>query len=71
MNRLLLANATLVNEGQTFQADVLLEDGRIERIGSGSVPEGAEVIDLGGKHVLPGIIDDQVHFREPGATHKA
>jgi dihydroorotase len=71
MNRLLLANATLVNEGQTFEADVLLEHGRIERIGSGSVPEGTEVIDLRGKHVLPGIIDDQVHFREPGATHKA
>ena len=53
MNRLLLANATLVNEGQTFEADVLLKDGRIERIGSGSVPEGVEVVDLQGKYVLP------------------
>lgn len=71
MNRLLLANATLVNEGQIFEADLLLEDGRIDRIGPGPVPEGASVIDLQGQHILPGIIDDQVHFREPGATHKA
>ena len=71
MNRLLLANGTVVNEGRIVEQDVLIVGDRIERIGSGSVPAGAEVIDLEGRHVLPGIIDDQVHFREPGMTHKA
>lgn len=71
MKQLLLANASIVNEGEIKEQDVLIAGDRIERIGSGQVPEGAEVIDLAGKHVLPGIIDDQVHFREPGLTHKA
>lgn len=71
MNQLLLANATVVNEGRIAEQDILIVGDRIERIGSGAVPDGAEVIDLKGKHVLPGIIDDQVHFREPGLTHKA
>ena len=71
MNRILLTNATLVNEGQVFEADLLLAGGRIEKIGGALAADGAEIVDLRGKHVLPGIIDDQVHFREPGATHKA
>jgi dihydroorotase len=71
MQKLLLANGTLVNEGRTAIADILIAGDRIERIGSGPTPPGAEVIDLAGKHILPGIIDDQVHFREPGLTHKA
>lgn len=71
MNRLLLANAAVVNEGRVAEQDVLIVGDRIERIGAGAVPAGAEVIDLAGCHVLPGIIDDQVHFREPGMTHKA
>lgn len=71
MSRLLLANATVVNEGRIAEQDILIIGERIERIGAGAVPAGTEVIDLAGRHVLPGIIDDQVHFREPGMTHKA
>jgi dihydroorotase len=49
----------------------LLKDGRIEKIASGiAAPANAEVVDASGRHLLPGIIDDQVHFREPGLTHK-
>jgi len=71
MKRLLLANGTVVNEGRIVAEDVLIVGDRIERVGSGAVPAGAEVIELEGRYVLPGIIDDQVHFREPGMTHKA
>ena len=69
---ILFLNATLVNEGRTFSADVLVKDGLIERIGSGFAHLPADVtIDAAGKHLLPGVIDDQVHFREPGLTYKA
>jgi dihydroorotase len=71
MNSLLLANAQVVNEGRIVAADVFVRGDRIERIGSGSVPAGTPTIDLRGKHLLPGLIDDQVHCREPGLTHKA
>jgi dihydroorotase len=71
MSSLNLVNAQIVNEGRIFTADVLIRDERIERIGTGAVPAGTETIDLAGKHLLPGIIDDQVHCREPGLTHKA
>ncbi len=71
MKVLSLVNATLVNEGRVVATDVLVRGDRIERIGAGAVPAGAEVVDLAGKHLLPGIIDDQVHCREPGLTHKA
>jgi dihydroorotase len=71
MSSLLLVNAQVVNEGRIVAADVLIRDERIERIGPGAVPPGTETIDLAGKHLLPGIIDDQVHCREPGLTHKA
>ncbi len=71
MTKLLFANGRVVNEGRIDEIDVLVAGGRIERLGSGPVPEGAQVIDLDGLHVLPGVIDDQVHFREPGLTHKA
>jgi dihydroorotase len=71
MNRLLLKNGILVNEGQVRAEDILICGDRIERIGPGATPADAEIIDLAGKHILPGIIDDQVHFREPGLTHKA
>jgi dihydroorotase len=71
MTTLALVNARLVNEGRIVDSDVLIRGDRIERVGAGSVPRGAEVIDLAGKHLLPGIIDDQVHCREPGLTHKA
>jgi dihydroorotase len=66
-----IRNAQLVNEGEITESDVLLKDGRIEKIaGSIQTPTGAEVVDANGRHLLPGMIDDQVHFREPGLTHK-
>jgi len=71
MSTLQLVNAQLVNEGRIVAADVLIRGERIERIGSGPVPAGTATIDLAGKHLLPGLIDDQVHCREPGLTHKA
>ena len=71
LRKLLVSNARLVNEGQIRDADVLIEGDRIARIDSGlSLPAGAELIDAAGKFLLPGMIDDQVHFREPGMTHK-
>lgn len=70
----LIKNATLVNEGKTFLASVFISDGKIAKI----VPDGepfdagsASVIDGTGKYLIPGIIDEHVHFREPGLTHKA
>ncbi len=71
MSKLLLSNARLVNEGEIRDVDVLIDGERIVNIGASiAAPEGAEVIDLAGKYLLPGMIDDQVHFREPGMTHK-
>lgn len=71
MSRLLITNARLVNEGETKDADVLIKGERIETIGSGlEAGSKTEVIDAGGKLLLPGMIDDQVHFREPGLTNK-
>jgi dihydroorotase len=67
----LLVNGRLVSEGQIQEADLLIAGDRIERIGPGPVPEGAATIDLRGRYLLPGLIDDQVHCREPGLTHKA
>ena len=67
----LITNARLINEGSETEGDLLIRDGRIARIGSSiSAPEGAEIIDAEGKYLLPGMIDDQVHFRDPGLTHK-
>ena len=68
----LLKNAQIVNEGKIFTGDLLIKDGRINKIASSISASGQEnVLDLSGKHVFPGMIDDQVHFREPGLTHKA
>ena len=71
MTSWVLRNAAVVNEGRSLEADVVIHDGRIERIGSGAAKAGAVDIDLGGAWLLPGMIDDQVHFREPGFEHKA
>lgn len=72
MSTYLLANGRVVNERRITDADVLVKDGRIERIASGlEAPAGASIIDVAGAYVMPGVIDDQVHFREPGQTHKA
>lgn len=70
MEKTLIKNATLVNEGKQFVADLLIEGDRIARIDRDISEPGATVIDAAGKYLLPGIIDDQVHFREPGLTHK-
>lgn len=72
MSKILLVNATLVNEGRIFESDILLDGDRIASIDTGlSAGSADEVIDVQGCHVLPGLIDDQVHLREPGLTHKA
>ncbi|GAB4036687.1 dihydroorotase [Spirosoma jeollabukense] len=72
MSKLLIRNARLVNEGRTIETDVLIENGFIAQIKSGLSDNGVyQVIDAGGQYLLPGVIDDQVHFREPGLTHKA
>lgn len=70
--KILILNAQCVNEGHITAQDVWIENGRIARIGSDlqSLPAD-KVIDAKGKYLLPGVIDDQVHFREPGLTHKA
>ncbi|MBC6109846.1 dihydroorotase [Pedobacter fastidiosus] len=70
MNSYLIKAATIVNEGQKIVADVLIKDGFIEKIGQNlSAPEAQE-INAEGQYLLPGMIDDQVHFREPGLTDK-
>jgi dihydroorotase len=67
-----ISQATMVNEGSQSLTNVLVENGRIAKIDAEmSAPEGVEVIDAHGLHLLPGFIDDQVHFREPGLTAKA
>ena len=67
----LIKNAKLVNEGQVYQADVLIKNQRIKEISSDITIKADHIIDAKGLHLLPGVIDDQVHFREPGLTHKA
>lgn len=72
MSNLLIRNARLVNEGQIVETDVWVENGFIAQIQSGlSDTKADRVIDAAGQYLLPGVIDDQVHFREPGLTHKA
>lgn len=71
---ILIHNAELINEGARYRASVLLEGNRIQKIYRDSVPteifEKSNVINAEGLYLLPGVIDDQVHFREPGLTHK-
>lgn len=73
MNNTLIINAQIVNEGKIFKGDLLIERGIISKIGNNitGIPSDIRTIDAKGKYLLPGIIDDQVHFREPGLTHKA
>jgi dihydroorotase len=72
MNSTLITNAKLVNEGKVIEGDVLIRGTRIEKIGANlSADKTTRVIDAKGSFLLPGAIDDQVHFREPGLTHKA
>lgn len=70
--QILIKNATIVNEGKQFVGNVLIEDQKIKEISTNPILVDAdEVIDATSKLLIPGLIDDQVHFREPGLTHKA
>ncbi len=72
MQNYLIKNAQIVNEGKVYGGDLLMRNGVIEKIGSNIEATGAcTEIDAAGQWLLPGLIDDQVHFREPGLTHKA
>ena len=72
MNSTLIVNARLVNEGREFDGDLRFKDARIDQIGSGlAARDGETVVDAAGRRLLPGMIDDQVHFREPGMEYKA
>jgi dihydroorotase len=72
MQNYLIKNISIVNEGKTVIADMLIKNGRIEKIAAGIVPAiPVTEINGEGKYLLPGVIDDQVHFREPGLTQKA
>ena len=71
----LIKNATIVNEGLKFNGSVYIDGERIEKVFPHVLPDGfdlhgVEVVDASGLYLLPGAIDDQVHFREPGLTHK-
>jgi dihydroorotase len=72
MQNYLIKNISIVNEGRIFNSDLLIQNGRIEKIAN-HIPASFSVIEINGEnlHLLPGCIDDQVHFREPGLTHKA
>lgn len=72
MNRILIRNAKIVNEGAIFEGDVYIEDKYIKEIAEKISPKSSDVkiIDAEGSYLIPGAIDDQVHFREPGLTHK-
>lgn len=73
--KIIIHNAIIVNEGIKVKGSVLIEEKFITRIYLNDIPSGvleeSEIIEAGGKYLLPGVIDDQVHFREPGLTHKA
>lgn len=69
----LIKNGIIINEGQSYKGSVLIKEDVIERIipNGENLPDADKVIDANGSYILPGVIDDQVHFREPGLTHKA
>lgn len=71
MGRTLIKDAMVVNEGQVLKASVLIENEIIAGIFTSHIPKADTVIDAAGKWLLPGVIDDHVHFRDPGLTHKA
>ncbi len=68
--KLLIKNASIINEGKRFVGDVLINGAFIEKIGTDLSAPNAHIIEAEGKLLVPGAIDDQVHFREPGLTHK-
>src|SRR5690606_31961384 len=70
MSTLLIKNGTIVNEGKVFKADIFIENEIISKIDTQITVAADKVIDASGLHIFPGVIDDQVHFCEPGLTHK-
>ncbi|RUM90062.1 MAG: dihydroorotase, partial [Thiomicrospira sp.] len=70
MKTILITQAKVVNEGKIFEADVLIKDGVIQQIAPKLDVSADTVIDAQGQHLLPGFIDDQVHFRDPGFAAK-
>ena len=70
MYDLVLKNCNVINENVESQVDIAIKNQRIEKIAASIDSESSEELDLSGKLVIPGLIDDQVHFREPGLTHK-
>ena len=68
-NKITIKNCNIINEGNIFESDLLIENGRISKINS-SIEAQGDVIDASGLYLMPGIIDDQVHFREPGLTER-
>lgn len=68
--KIILKDASIVNEGKIIEGDLLINQGRIERVGGTIRRKEAKIKDCTGLHLFPGVIDDQVHFREPGLTHK-
>ena len=76
MCRTIITNGTIVNDGEHFIGSITIKGEFIESVIKGKLPENIvydtdRIIDASGKWILPGVIDDQVHFREPGLTHKA
>ncbi|SKB89040.1 dihydroorotase [Daejeonella lutea] len=71
MISILIKSATIINEGKSFKGDLLIQNGRIAKVGDRIDASADKIIDASNLHLLPGCIDDQVHFREPGLTHKA
>ena len=67
--KITIKNCQVINEGEIFESDLLIEDGRISKIDS-SIETQGDVIDAKGLYLMPGVIDDQVHFREPGLTER-
>ena len=73
MSSILIKNATIINEGRTSHSDLLIKDELIASIGSPdqiNIPLNTKIIDATGLLLIPGVIDDQVHFRDPGLTYK-
>jgi len=73
MSNILIKNPTIINEGRTYHSDLLIKDEIISAIGNSdelNIPKGTRIIDAAGLFLMPGIIDDHVHFRDPGFTHK-
>ena len=72
MTSILIKNGLLINENEKFIADIFIEDNFIAEISKNGINRNSDkIIEADGKWVMPGVIDDQVHFREPGLTHKA